>query len=582
LGEGTGEGAANASELHSYFLASPYQTKTIAFAADGAAVTDTVLTRYLVATADSVSESRVLLQALVRDRAGNTASVMVRIGIGGPRAQILAPAAGQQFRAGTQLQLTGMAVDRVSQVRTLIVRISGAVRDSVVYRLPAPRDSLLHAFDIPLPSSAVGELRLTLVAENRSGIRAASREVTVRIDPPIADVTPPTVRFEVESPRRAEMQDSIDVVVRATDDTRLDSVGVFIRPRANGVERPAVLKRVSAAAGANRIRVGMDQFDPVLNTVLSLEVIAFAVDSARNCGYAVVEGQPSSTRCTTDAAGNRTFAERGAQVNVLAVSGRTVSAWNPGDRIANLISDGTWVFLSNFSQNRVERLRVAGAGANQFSAPLRVWSEPWGLALDKRRDSLYVANSGGTNISVVPLHGAAAFQEARRIQTADIRLYDIDYDVLTDTVAGFKDLDFSDRPQFLALTDSGRVIYSTRPTATKVDGTVRIRHPRLYDAVAFNRGSEIFVGYGFRRRGKVTLVNAIDMELRPGGRIWVQPRPLNHAAALPDTVVGTVAEVRSMLHTMLASGITDTRLDDVDATSIGLSDTTFVAVSGDH
>jgi hypothetical protein len=554
-----------------------YAPKTITFAAD-AAVTDTVLTRYLVAAGDTAAESRVFIQARVRDRAGNVDSVAVRIAVGGPRAQILAPVAGQQFRAGTQLQVTGMAVDRVGQIRRLVLRLSGAVQDSIVYPLATQLDSLQHAFEYPLPTSAAGELRLSLIAENRSGIRSVSREVAVRIDPPIADVTPPTVHFSVESPRRAEMKDSVDVLVRATDDTRVDSVGITVRRMVNGSPGAVFTRRLPAQAGTHRIRVGLDGFDAPADEMLTLDVLAFAVDSAGNCAYAAVADQPSSARCGVDASGNRTFAANGARFDILLVGGSTLSAWGSGERIADLVSDGTWVFLSNYDQNRVERLNLR---ENRFDRPLNVGSQPWGLALDKGRQMLYVANSGGTSISRLRL-SMQGIQSLEPIRTSDIRLYDINYDVLADTVSTITDVDYSDRPQFLALTERGRIIYSTRPTATRADGTVRIHDPARHDTVAFNRGSEIFVGYGTSQRGKITLVNADSVALRPGGRILVRPRPYIHSDTLLRPVVGMVSEVDSILAVMRDGKLTDTRFVDIDAATIGLSDTTFVAVSGDH
>jgi hypothetical protein len=551
-----------------------YASKTVTFA-DGLAVTDTVLTRYLAASGEAVAENRVFLLARVRDRAGNVDSATVRIAVGGPRAEILAPAAGQHVRAGTQLQVTGVATDRVSQIRRLVLQLNGAVRDSVVYPLATPLDSVQQALEYALPSLATGELRLTLIAENRSGVRAVSREVAVRIDPPIADVTPPTVHFSVESPRRAEMSDSIEVVVHAADDTRVDTVGVFIRPTVNGSVRTVFARGLPVRAGTHRIRVPLDHFGLPADSVVTLDVTAFAVDSAGNCASAIVSDEPSSVPCAVDASGNRAFAARGAQFNVLMVGGRTLSAWDSGDRIVDLVSAGGWVYLSNFSRNRVERLDLVQSG---FAAPLNVGSEPWGVALDKSRDTLYVANSGGTSISKLPLSGPQALRE-QRIQTPDIRLYGLDYNEYDDEVTGFGDEDYSDRPQFLAVTENGRVIYSTRPTSTRVDGTVRIHDPALHNSTQFNRGSQIFVGYGVNSDGKRTLVNADGFELLPQGRIKVWPRPIQHSGPSLPFITGTLSQVQRQL---LLMPETDTRILNLDVATIGLRDTTFVAVSGDH
>jgi hypothetical protein len=560
-----------------------FAAKTVVFDPSAAPVTQQTVQRYLLATADTLAEDPVFLLARVRDRAGNVDSATVRIAVGGPRAQILAPSAGQEFRAGTQLQVRGVGLDRNSQIRSLVLRMTGVIEDSVVFNLASAVDSVQHLFVTSIPADRDGNLNLSVIAENRSGVRSASREVSVRVVPPVGDNTPPVVRFTTTVPRRVERTDSIQIAVSATDDTQVDSVGAVVRSyRVDGATRTLMQSLVvSAAAASSTFRIAAADLiagAQALPLPLVVEVTGFAVDTARNCSYATVPARDSNTRCRTDAGGQRVFTDAGATEESLITPGRTITLGNPNDRIADLVSDGQRVYLSNFSRNRVELLDLQ---TQQFLSPVNVGSEPWGLALNPLRNTLYVANSGGTNISVLPLTGPSALQESR-IQTADIRLYDITYDVLTDTVSSILDLDFSDRPQFLAQTASGRIVYSTRPTSTRADGTVRIFDPSRHDRIAFNSGSEIFTGYADRQRGKATLVNALGVALRPGGRILVQPRPLPHSGPALAPILGTVAEVDSILRVMESAGQTDTRLEDRDASTVGLSDTTFVAVSGDH
>ncbi|MGI9181999.1 MAG: hypothetical protein ACR2H9_16040, partial [Longimicrobiaceae bacterium] len=88
-----------------------------------AAVRDTVITRYLLATADTTRENAVFLIAVATDAGGNSASDTVRISIGGPRVQIVSPVTGQDVRAGTQLEVTVSARDRVDQIRAVRLQL---------------------------------------------------------------------------------------------------------------------------------------------------------------------------------------------------------------------------------------------------------------------------------------------------------------------------------------------------------------------------------------------------------------------------------------------------------------------------
>jgi hypothetical protein len=96
----------------------------------------------------------------------------------------------------------------------------------------------------------------------------------------------------------------------------------------------------------------------------------------------------------------------------------------------------------------------------------------------------------------------------------------------------------------------------------------------------FNRGTEIFTNYATRTVGKGIVVNALDAGLSPGSTITVCPRRLRPEQSDPSCVNGLATAVSVALANMRTAGTTDTRLDlGVDASTIGLSDTTFVATS---
>lgn len=84
------------------------------------------------------------------------------------------------------------------------------------------------------------------------------------------------------------------------------------------------------------------------------------------------------------------------------------NAVNPADLVIDPTS--TFAFITNPVFNRVEVLRLA---TGTFEAPIPVGSSPRGIDMSPAGDRLYVANRGGTQISVVDVAGRT---EQRRIQ----------------------------------------------------------------------------------------------------------------------------------------------------------------------
>ncbi|HEX8450510.1 MAG TPA: hypothetical protein VF647_00370, partial [Longimicrobium sp.] len=335
--------------------------------------------------------------------------------------------------------------------------------------------------------------------------------------------------------------------------------------------------RRRGAQDTARIPLGQLGLSPADTVTLSVEVTAWAVDAAGNCGAATSPGTPQRLPCALAGGAHVAAGVSGRLLTILVTRGTTVAFPSPGDTIADIASDGRRVFASNMNANRVEVLPITGLA---FGAPVSVGSRPWGLAVGATGDSLLVANSGGTNISVVALPATGTPQEVRRIRTADVELYDVSYDVKTDSVSRVVVGRYSDRPQFLGQLSSGQILYSTRPTPAGVEGTIRVYDRRKDTSYEFNRGTEIFTNYATRTIGKGIVVNALDAGLSPGSTITVCPRRLRPDQSDPSCVNGLATAVSAALTSMRNAGTTDTRLDlGVDAGTIGLSDTTFVATS---
>jgi YVTN family beta-propeller protein len=555
-----------------------FETKRIDFAAP-LQVTDTIVARFLLATPDTLSDDSVFVVARAFDAGGNSAADTTVIAIGGPRVQIMAPAPGANVRAGTNLVVDLRASDAASRIHMIRVRATGALAfDSTVVIDPSAAE-VQRSIVFPVPESASGAAELTASAVTIANDSATSPQVGINVVPPMQDTQPPVLRFSVDAPARAELTDSVYVTVEATDSTQVAEVGLTILPiHRLGTSTDTLTTLRLTYAGENRaFAFALDQLGmpmPADTSTLRIEVTAFASDTAGNCGSATVAETWLSESCQN--VGGHTFGPRsGARWEILLVRGTTVPLAS-GAQIADLASDGTNVFLSNISQNRVDVLPV---GSSQITASVSVGSRPWGLAFDRDRQRLYVANSGGTNLSVV---SPTSLTEVERIQTPNMKLFDVSFTaegtaLIPSSVTKY---DYSDRPQYLGVTQNGNVVYSTVPTATAPDGTVRIYRTA-------QRRLELVTDYAENRViGKVIILNADSAFLITADPVAIEvcPRARSADPAIDGTLsetcfTGSVNEVQATIESL---GYDTEFHYNKDIAEIGLSDTTYVAISGDH
>jgi uncharacterized protein YodC (DUF2158 family)/ribosomal protein L19 len=87
-----------------------YATKQVSLAGGSRVVTDTVLDRFLLATADTARESGVMIVVTATDSMGLSTSDTARISVGGPRVVVSLPA-GQDPRGGSELRVRVLAED---------------------------------------------------------------------------------------------------------------------------------------------------------------------------------------------------------------------------------------------------------------------------------------------------------------------------------------------------------------------------------------------------------------------------------------------------------------------------------------
>ena len=560
-----------------------FETKVVNLRSSTRTVRDTTVSRFLYATADTLPEGGIFVVATATDTAGNARADTFQVAIGGPRVSITSLPPGQDPSGGGLLTLRVQASDPRDLLNSVTVQGTGAFAFTRTITMAPARAELDTTLVIPIPNNATGTLRITATAITGSNQNGVALPLELEVQPAAQDVTAPRVTFSTDIPLRVEQQDSFSVTVSGADENRVDSVGVTVLAIRRGADVDTLRVYVGKGAvtgGTFRFGYAALGLSPLDSATVELEVTAWAKDPAGNCGAATSPSTPQQIPCVPGPQGAVLTAGPGRLVRVFLARGLTLPRPNGTDVIADLVADDNYVYLSNFTRNRVELLAL---GASAYGTPVRVGSQPWGLALGRFRDSLYVANSGGTNISVVPLGGPVLFEaEDRRLFPRNERLFAVDY-AGAGAVGSVRLFDYSDRPQFLAQASNGLLVYSTRPTPAAQDGTVRIFDP-------VKRRSEIFIGYVDRHTpSKAVVVNADSAFHVQPSFILVCPRRRVGDTTDAECVFGDLFTVADSLTAMRAQpanafgGRWDARVDiGADIAEVGFADTTFVAASTDR
>jgi hypothetical protein len=573
-----------------------FQQRTVSFpqAPSTRAPTDTTIMRFVLPLPSDVTET-VHLVVSAKDAAGNTGADTIHIAVGGPRVEIRSPLPGSEAVAGQTMTLRVFAVDRTAGVDSIRVIVAGARNDTIRRGRLGSADSV--TVELPLPAgNQTGELTISATAWNRAqvaGRTAVPLRVTV-VATAAADTARPRVGLTVNAPARVETTDSIRVQVVATDVgsaglARLGIVAVVI-PDTTSIRQDTIYRSITFPT----VQTGtiQQQFAFTLKELygerpaiamprrFSLQVHAFAVDAAGNCGASVqtaqnvVECEPISANGVQYSAAR---AQTGQAHGVTAVSGYS-RALPAGSRIADIAIDAQrqQFYMSNIALNRLDVLDLRDSVTFRTVA---VGSQPWGMFVAGNGSELIVANSGGTNLSVVDM---AALQElpARRILTPNAVLINV---TLTVTQAGAQyvaeELDFSDRPQFVAQDARGTILYSTVPTGAAPNGTVRYRDPAsgevriLFTGAAVDRNAEGIA---------LAHIDSVLVERNLGSQDRIR---------LFDRVPGTGTPIPTTFHVNIRDAVTELRDGGSDIAEfpgawirdqVGLSDTTFLAASGDR
>lgn len=542
---------------------------------------DTVIRRDLfpIVPVDSTTDSLVI-RVIATDHSGlaDTATHRMRV-VSGPRVTITSPTAGDSVIAGRRINIQFRTVDDVG-VRSVTLRIRSDSTVTPRIDTTITRTYAVAAQEIPDTASVL--VPATMPARTRITIAPTARDVALNpgsgtpvvVTVQESQAAPPIVRQTV--PSRAEMKDTL--VVEASGDG-IASLGFIVRDT-NGVViagDSVTFADPTKSSQAERFSLGL----PADAQGQRVTVVSFAVDARGRRAYSV---PATSTTPETNVANARAD----TSLIVHGLSYTLPRAGTAGDLAVDPVRGN--VFISNTAHNLLE---VWNNGSRAFFASgVRVGAEPWGMSMTAAsRDTLLVANSGGTNISRVYI-GAAdpSGMSERRILTRNTIAYTLreTIDPATQRTRLQREGPFSwsDRPQYIAQSAGGRIYYSTRPTPAAPDGTLR-----YLDARHTSPDSRQVYQYGGASTtlGLIAVLNVDAVIVDPAPA----DSPLSDMLTICDHNSGTTEASQCVstrdgyqaADSLLRIAVPQTDIvfvPQLDIATLALTDTTFVAWSGDR
>lgn len=418
----------------------------------------------------SVAGGTLVIRATATDGRGNAASAtdsVFLLNLAALLVSVTQPPPGQITGPGVQLPIQVRATQS-SGVRRVGYTVYGAISAADSASFPLPDTAVFNDTLLVPVGAPAGDFFIQGFAVDSAGRRASSNVVTVTIQQVLVDTIPPRVSFTVG--KRVEVGDTI--VVTGSDPSGIVRLGWVARDTTaagNVVASDSFALATPISPATRSFRLTLPQ--GILGQ--AIKISAFAVDGAGNRGEARLAGDTTVVR----------------QDTVLAVFGVT-RALPQGGRIADAVynPNRNEVYLTNIANDRLEVFRIADTS---FGSPgvLARGSQPWGIALWPRdtvsganADTVVVANSGGTNLSIVNV-AVSPPREVRRHALPTFRVFKIKT-VIND--AGFPEPEitefhFADRPQYVGTvcrSPTGNctggvgdviAVYSTTPTRGQSD-----------------------------------------------------------------------------------------------------------------
>lgn len=549
-------------------------------------LTDTVIRRYLqpAVPLDTAVDSLVIM-AILRDGAGNIDTATRRVNIvTGPKVTIEAPIAGDSVPQGVPMSVR-VRITHPDGVRSDTIRVRGEPTWPASARLDTTiitnytgqqRDVTIDtAILIPATAPLRGVVTVSAKAVDVNRNPGSTGDVLVYVR--ATGVTAPRVTQIVDA--RLELDDSITVLANGDG---VQSLGYIVRDSVGRELKRATFPLTPPFTSNARKNLPLAPLsDSLQGRRVFISSFATAGTTTILTGYSVKTSFPGSQSDSTLAYNDTS----------LVVYGLTYPLPRPGT-VGDIAVDEARgnAFVSNMSFNRLE---VWQAATKAFYAPgIAVGSEPWGLARTVNPDSLLVANSGGTNVSKVFIGttSPASMREdlTNRVRTRTAPLFEIqeviDAGSNKVSITISDPLLFSNRPQYIGQIADRTIFFSTRPTSEAPKGIVHWFNPsQAYPDL------RTIVNYRQKQGLNNYLLMDVDsVYVRPAAASSGQPDTLvvwDHppGTILPSDSVRTISGVGSAVAKLKAKVGSDVQaIPRVEMTSIGLTDTTFVAVSGDR
>jgi hypothetical protein len=519
--------------------------------------------------------------ARATDGAGNFAEDTISIflnNVQALRVRLALPSPGALASTGKGLPVDVIAVQQsgIAKIGFLVSPAASVTNpttppsDSIVFTAPFA-DSVEYV-DTLVVVPASGTFNVVGFAEDSAGRRGFTTVISVVIQSVATDNTVPIVAHRIAD--RVEVDDTVHV--RAQDPSAISWIG-FRVDTAGGL----LMKFDSVYVGAGNLTdvtrhftLGLGNLQPLPHTIV---VRGYACDAAvaRNCSFTNSTTLIPSPPIKLGGFSAPTVGPRPAPMalidTVIVVAGVT-RALPFGGRIADAIFNGndSSLYLTNPALGRVEVFQVANTAFVANGIPT-AGPQPWGIALwpldtlGNYKDSLIVANSGGTELSIIDARAAIR----RLAWRQDLPDYLIEtYRILsTPTREEIILYDVSDRPQYVASVcrvttgstlchaDSVFAIYSTTPTqssSSPFDGRATLRMEKLINTTDT---AQLFSHLFWELAGDSTLtstgLDTLRIEMR-------RARPYN----------------QQMVQLSACQGVM------IDLSAFGLGDSTYVRNSG--
>ncbi|MCH7715179.1 MAG: hypothetical protein IH876_03525, partial [Gemmatimonadetes bacterium] len=406
-------------------------------------VPDTTLLRDLLATAGDESAETAYVRVVATDSTGNTArdSVLIQV-IQGPALSILLPADSSLVAPGLDISITirGEAetgIKKIGYTTSGVLTVTDTTTTLPTTNPQVEDTSLVFTLSVPA-ATPVGFFTINPFGRDSLGNVGTGDGITVEVVAiPASDTAPPLVTDSLDL--RTESDDTIKVRARDVSGITLvgftvidlttlvidSSVTPFDTTTSDTLSRGSTVFAGNSSDVTTLFELGLDtvtRFSPALEVY----VTAFALDSVGNRGVlsktsvalSVADGEKADT--------------------VTLVAGHTVPL-PQGGTVADAIynRNNNKVYLTNPDLDQVEVFNIA---TTKFETSIAVGSRPWGIGLwpvntdSVHGDTIVVANSGGTNLSIVDVSGTPV--EVRRHALPNFEIHSVLTDPFTGATGG--------------------------------------------------------------------------------------------------------------------------------------------------